>query len=192
MAYWLEFDHALHADNRYPLRTIVLLATPPLGALAAVYMLDAENRLKRTVSLLPHVMAALRSEAMIRAATGAFALVMLIHAVETTKFVSSWTNYKAAIRMLATGNASDPALGDPHFVSSERIDASLNRLSWFSTTHFFSVLVAPDFAPARLVVDPKSNYFWLSCRTATADLVGDRAVPAEPRQLVRVHACLHR
>jgi hypothetical protein len=191
-AYWLEFDHALHADNRYPLRTIVLLATPPLGALAAVYMLDAENRLKRTVPLLPHVMSALRSEAMVRAATGAFALVMLIHAVETTKFVSGWTNYKAAIRMLATGNASDPALGDPHFVSSERIDASLNRLSWFSTTHFLSVLVAPNFAPTRLVVDPKANYFWLSCRTATADTNGQRAIPAPMRELVRVYSCLHR
>jgi hypothetical protein len=125
-AYWLWFDGTLHTDNRYYLRTVLLIATPVLGVLAAA------------------------------------------------------------------GALSDPALGDPHFVSSDRIGPNLNRLSWSSTTHFLSVLVTPRFAPARLVIDPSANYFWLSCTTATANQEADRAVPAESRRLVRVHACLHR
>ncbi|HLA21285.1 MAG TPA: hypothetical protein VJZ74_07485, partial [Pseudolabrys sp.] len=107
------------------------------------------------------------------------------------KFVAAWTNYKAAVLALAMGAASDPALGDPHFVSSDRIGAELNRLSWFSTTPYLSVLVA-KFAPTRLAVDPKGNYFWLSCETATANSKADRAVPAESRALVRTYSCLHR
>jgi len=112
--------------------------------------------------------------------------------VETEKFVREWRGYQAAVRTLATGTLSDPAPGDPHFVSSERIDPALNRLSWSSTTHFLSVLVTPRFAPVRLVIDPNADYFWVSCMTATANQEADHAVPAESRRLVRVHACLHR
>jgi len=117
---------------------------------------------------------------------------MLVHTVETAKFVAAWMNYLAAVRGLATGVASDPALGDSRFVSSQRIRADLNRLGWSSTTHFLSVLVAPGFAPTRLVLDPNANYFWLSCKTATANREADRVVPADSRELVRVHACMHR
>ena len=92
---------------------------------------------------------------------------------------------------LATGAASDPVLGDPRFVSSDRIGLALNRLSWFSTTLYLSAVLT-DFAPARLVVDPSSNYFWLSCATATANLNAERAVPRETRALVRTYDCLHR
>jgi hypothetical protein len=41
-------------------------------------------------------------------------------------------------------------------------------------------------------VDPKANYFWLSCKTATANQEADHVIPADSRRLVRVHACLHR
>jgi hypothetical protein len=82
-------------------------------------------------------------------------------------------------------------LGDPRFVSSVRIGPDLNRLAWNSTTQFLSVILA-RFAPARLVIDPSDNYFWLSCRTATASLNADRAVPVETRRLLQIHACLHR
>jgi hypothetical protein len=54
------------------------------------------------------------------------------------------------------------------------------------------VLLADGFAPARLVVDPAANYFWLSCDVATANLAADRAVPVDARRLVRIHACEHR
>src|SRR6266702_2232884 len=159
----------LHADNRYYLRTILLMALPVLGGLAAAYGLRADGRLKLAVPLLPQLMTALAGRPMIQATAGAVALMMLVHAVETAKFVGAWTDYKAAVRSLANGTAADPGLGDPLFVSSDRIDAELNRLSWSSTVHFLSVLLAPGFAPARLVVDPRQGYFWLSCETATQD-----------------------
>lgn len=191
-AYWLWFDHSLHAENRYYLRTVLLTATPALGMMAAAYAFDADGRLAWRVPLLTRLVTALKSAAAVRAVSGAFALVLLIHAVETAKFVTAWTNYEAAVRTLATGTASDPKLGHARFVSSARIDAGLNRLSWFSTTQYLSVLLAPKLAPARLVVDPDANYFWLSCRTATDNLRAQRVVPVETRALVRVHACLHR
>ena len=190
--YWLWFDRALHADDRYLLRTALLIGTPVLGAFAAAFALEADGRLKLPVPLLPQAMAVLASGTAIRVAIGAFALVTLVHAVETAKFVAAWTDYKAAVRALAIGTAADPALGDPRFVSSARIDADLNQLSWFSTTPYLSVLLAPGFAPARLAVDPEGDYFWLSCATATANETADRAIPKESRRLVRVYNCLHR
>jgi hypothetical protein len=190
--YWLWFDNALHTDNRYYLRTALIVATPVFGALAAVHALGAEGRLVLPVPFLPRVMAALTNGFTARAAAGALVLVMMVHAVETTKFVTAWMHYKAAVRALAMGAASDPTLGDPRFVSSRRIGADLNRLSWSSTTQYLSVLVAPKFAPARLIVDPMVNFFWLSCQTATANLESDRVVPAESRRLVQRESCLHR
>jgi hypothetical protein len=190
--YWLWFDHTLHAENRYYLRTALLIATPMFGLLAAVNALRADGQLHFPIPIPPGLVAILTAGLTARAAAGAILLVMLVHAVETAKFVTAWTDYKAAVRALATGVASDPALGDPHFVSSDRIGSNLDRLSWSSTTYFLSVLVVPKFAPARLVVDPNVNYFWLSCKTATANQEADRVVPPESRRLVRVHACLHR
>ncbi len=137
-------------------------------------------------------MATIAGSVMVRATVGAIAVVMLVHAVETAKFVGAWTDYKAAVRALAMAPESDLALGDAHFVSSDRIGADLNRLSWNSTTHFLSILVAPGLAPIHLVVDPRAHYFWLSCETATANERVYRAILAESRRFVRVHACLHR
>jgi hypothetical protein len=190
--YWFRFDHALHAVNRYYLRTVLLVATPAFGTLAAAQALFADGELDPAIPLLPRVMSLLTGDVMARAAIGAIGLVLLIHAVETTKFVTAWTGYKAAVRALAIGPASDPALGDPRFVSSSRINADANRLSWFSTTPYLSVLLAPKLAPARLVVDPDADYFWLSCETATRSAETKRALPVEGRELVRVYSCLHR
>jgi hypothetical protein len=189
--YWLWFDHALHADNRYYLRTVLLVATPALGALAGVHALAAEGRLDCSWTFLPPVVRVVSSKAATRFAAGAVALIMLVHVVETAKFVSAWNRYTGAVRALATGSLSDPALGDARFVSSQRLGNELNRLSWFSTTPYLSVLLAPDFAPSRLVIDPRSNYFWLTCRTASANAEADRAIPAESRRLVQREACLH-
>ena len=190
-AYWSWLDHALHASDRYYLRTALVIATPMLGALAALYALRADGRLTLPIPFLARFVEALASRMTARTIAGGFLLVTLVHAVETAKFVTAWTKYQAAVVALATGAASDPTLGDSHFVSSDRIGRNLNRLSWFSTTQFLSVIVA-KFAPARLVVDPAANYFWLSCETATANLQADRAVPAASRRLVGIHACLHR
>jgi hypothetical protein len=130
--------------------------------------------------------------AIAHAVAGAFLLLMLVHAVETAKFLPAWARYKDAMRVLAMGTQSDPALGNPRFVSSQRMAGADNRLAWSSTTHFLPVLVAPRFAPARLVVDPQAGYFWLPCELARASEAADVAVPAESRRLIRVHACLHR
>jgi hypothetical protein len=188
--YWVWFDHALHGESRYYLRTVLLIVTPLLGTVAAVRALDADRRL--SLSSLSRWMAASPGNVTARAATGAIVLLMLVHAVETTKFVAAWMNYQTAVRGLATGAASDPTLGDSRFVSAQRISPDLNRLAWSSTTHFMSVLVAPGFAPTRLVLDPNANYFWLSCKTATANREAERVVPTDSRELVRVHACQHR
>lgn len=191
-AYWISFDHGLHAADRYYLRTILVIVTPMLGILAALHVLHAGGRQMLTLPGRARLTALLSSRAIARAIGGAFVLVMLVHAVETAKFVTAWSKYKAAVTELATGTVSDPSLGDPRFVSSERIGPDLNRLSWFSTTPYLSVIVT-NFVPTRLVLDPRANnYFWLSCKTATANFKAARAIPIETRRLVRVYACLHR
>jgi len=192
VVHWLWFDHALHADNRYYMRTIVLIATPIFGAFAAAYAIRAEGHLTLETPFLLRPMSVLESGVMARAAAGILLLVMLVHLVETTKFVGAWTRYKDAVRVLAMSTVSDPELGDAHFVSSARIDAHLNRLAWSSTTHFLSVLLAPNLAPSRLVVDGSANYFWLTCETARNNEMEHRSLPVESRRLVRIHACLHR
>jgi hypothetical protein len=189
--YFLWFDHSLHASNRYYLRTAFVLATPVLGALAAAVAMQAGGGWLTAARSVTRLMAVLTRAPLVRPLTGALLLVTLVHAVETAKFVTAWTRYKEAVRALATGAASDPALGDARFVSSGRIGSDLNRLSWFSTTPYLSAILA-DFAPSRLVVDPRGNYFWLSCATATANAQAVRAVPAATRDLVRVYSCLHR
>ena len=172
--YWLWFDQSLHAENRYFLRTVVLLATTGLGLVAAVCVLAAEGRFDGPFPAPPGLLNSVASAATARAIAGGAALVMLAHAVETAKFVTAWTDYTAAVRALAIGAASDPALGDRDFVSSARVGEALNRLSWSSTTPYLSVVLAPRLAPARLVVDPDASYFWLSCKAAKANEAAKR------------------
>jgi hypothetical protein len=191
--YWLWFDHALHAGNRYYMRTVLLVALPVFGGVAAACAHRADGDLVLAAPFASRLLTACARSVAVRATAGALLLVLLVHVVETAKFVTAWTQYMAAVHALAMGTASDPELGDRRFVSSARIGPDLSRLAWFSTTQFLSVLVAPGFAPTRLVVDPRTdNYFWLTCATAKANEMAVRAIPAESRRLVRVHACLHR
>jgi hypothetical protein len=191
-AYWLWFDGSLHGNDRYPMRTVLFIATAAFGVVAAVHAVTSESRLNPSWPFVPRLMADIADDRAVRAIVGAFIIVTLVHAVETARFVRAWTDYKAAVQALAMGAASDAVLGDTHFVSSDRIPPDLNRLAWFSTTQFLSVLVPPRFTPARLVVDPAARYFWLSCKTARANETAKRAIPAESRRLIRIHACLHR
>jgi hypothetical protein len=190
--YWFWFDQSLLTEARYNLRTVLLIATPAFGLVAAVHVMDNDTRERSPLPFLSKLAAGIERAANPRFIAGAFVLALLVHTVETTKFVRAWTQYKAAVAALATGPDSDPALGNPLFVSSKPIDADLNRLSWNSTTPYLSVLVAPDLAPARLVVDPSAGYFWLSCQTATRSEQISTAIPLESRRLIRQHACLHR
>ena len=107
------------------------------------------------------------------------------------KFVASWSDYRNAIAVLAMSSKSDPALGDPRFVSAERISPALTPLSWFSTIPYLSIILS-NFSPNRLVIDPTGNYFWLSCETATRNKDAELVVPMQTRELVRVYSCLHR
>jgi hypothetical protein len=173
IVWWALFDMALHADNRYYLRTVLLIATCAFAGVAGLMQLAAENTVVARVAPLQR------------------ALVLFVHVVETAKFVRGFAGYRAAVRALALGEASDPQLGAPFLVSSQRIRPDLQRLSWFSTTPYLSALVA-DFRPGKLVVDPAGNYFWLSCATATEAADAMRAVPKETREMIRVYSCLHR
>lgn len=188
--YWLWFDHTIHASSRYYLRTALVIVTPVFGALAALSADQEEGRLAFPFPGLERVMAAVRNRGA-RPLAAAFTLLTLVHAIETGKFVVAWAHYRTAVAALATSGLSDPTLGDPRFVSSDRIGSDLNQLSWFSTTPYLSVIVA-HFMPKRLVIDPVGNYFWLSCATATANEEAARAASAEARSLVRIYSCLHR
>jgi hypothetical protein len=188
--YWLQFDHSVHAGSRYYLRTALVLLTPIFGMAAALSAMPEARIAFRSLARMRRILISpSRPVLYIFAAT--FAIVTLIHAVETAKFVSAWTDYRNAIAALATGQEADPSLGNPDFVSSERVSASLRPLSWFSTIPYLSVILA-NFAPSRLVIDPSGNYFWLSCETATQNRDARRAIPVQARELVRVYSCLHR
>ncbi|MFT4097992.1 MAG: hypothetical protein QM651_12810 [Rhodoblastus sp.] len=191
LIWWVWFDHALHAENRYYLRTILLIGTCGLAAVVGLLQLASEGAPVGRGAILRRALAALRSENAARAVIGAVALVMLVHGVEIAKFVRGFSAYRAAVRALAQGEAADPELGAPFLVSSRRIDADLNRLSWFSTTPYLSAVVA-DFRPNRLVVDPAGNYFWLSCATASEAARAERAVARKTREMIRAYSCLHR
>jgi hypothetical protein len=190
LIYWLAFDQWIHASNRYYLRTALVVITPVFGVLAAVYAMRADGTPVDCPRLL-QIAKILASVTVIRACIGAIILCTAIHVVQTAKFVTDWTAYKAAVRALALGSASDPALGDPRFVSSQRISPELNQLSWFSTVEYLAIILS-DFKPVRIVVDPVGNYFWLSCDTATENAKATRSVPMPTRDLVRIYSCLHR
>jgi len=188
--YWLWFDHSLHASNRYYLRTVLVLVTPLLGLAAGLYAMRADGLTLPTPGL-ERLLTKLTSGGVVQVTTGAFLLVTLVHTVETAKFVIAWEHYKSTLAALATSSASDPTLGDPRFVSSERIGPDLNRLSWNSTTPYLSVIAA-NLVPNRLIVDPTANYYWLSCETATANYRAVRSIPDATRNLVKIYSCLHR
>jgi hypothetical protein len=188
--YWLRFDHSVHASSRYYLRTALVVATPLLGAMAILSALTREGIVLNRLARLQHALISPR-DGTLCALASTFIAVTLIHAIETKKFVAAWTDYRTAIASLATSNESDPALGNPRFVSSERIASALAPLSWFSTIPYLSIILS-NFSPNRLVIDPSGNYFWLSCSTAAKNRDAELAVPVQTRELVRIYSCLHR
>jgi hypothetical protein len=190
--HWLWFDRSLLAENRYAFRTALLVGTPVLGALAAISALYPHEWLYPAGTSLFQLLASFRRCMSVEAIAGAILIVILVHGVETAKFVSSWADYRAAVLALTRDKQSDPWLGDPAFVSAERISSYLRRLSWSSTTPYLSVVLAPQFQPNRLVVEPHADYFWLPCKLAAASQQAERAIPSESRRLVRKYACLHR
>jgi hypothetical protein len=188
--YWLRFDHSVHASSRYYLRTALVLVIPVFAVMAALSAMAGEGLILYPIARLQHRLISPGRHS-VRLLSVLFAIVTLIQVVETGKFIAAWATYRVEVAVLAKGNESDPSLGDPRFVASSRISPSLVPLSWFSTTPYLSVILA-DFLPNRLVIDPAGNYFWLSCATATKNRDADRAIPIQPRELVRIYSCLHR
>lgn len=187
--YWLRFDHSVHANSRYYMRTALVIATPLLGIMAALAAMTREGliadplaKLQQDLVSTPRRMCALAS---------ILFAVSLIHVVETARFVTAWSRYREVIATLAMSQDSDPALGDPRFVSSKRGPPDLAPLEWFSTIPYLSALLS-NFRPNRLVIDPAGNYFWLSCATATHSVERQLAVPSHARELIRTYSCLHR
>lgn len=188
--YWLHFDHSLHADSRYYLRTGLVIAVPLLGALAAITAMIKEGVDLKVLAKWRDGVVSWRGRS--RCVFASILLVVtVIHVVETGKFVASWVEYRDAVAMLAMSGQSDARLGDPRFVSAERIRPALASVSWFSTVPYLSIILS-NFAPNRLVIDPAGNYFWLSCETATKSRNATLAVSVQARELVRVYSCLHR
>jgi hypothetical protein len=188
--YWLHFDHLVHASSRYYLRTVLVIATPLLGTLASLAAMTREGLVLNRRARLRHALISSRGSTLCALAS-IFLVLTLIHANETAKFVASWSDYRKAISVLAMNSESDPALGNPRFISVERISPALVPLSWFSTIPYLSIILS-NFSPNRLVIDPAGNYFWLSCGTATRNRDAELVVPAQTRELVRVYSCLHR
>ena len=139
--YWLHFDHSVHASSRYYLRTALVIATPVLGALAAITAMTREGILLNRLARLRRALVSPRGETLCALAS-IFLAVNLIHAIETAKFVTSWIGYRDAIAALAMSSESHPALGDPRFVSAERISPALAPLSWFSTIPYLSIILS--------------------------------------------------
>lgn len=188
---WLAFSPPLHTDNRYLLRTGLVIATP-LVALVPV-LLTADNDAAWLARLTARLRRRFDTPFARRAALAAVMLVTLVHAVEAERFVSAWDRYTDEIRALASGPASDASLGDARFVSSQRVDRGLQALAWSSTTPYLSVLLAPSFNPARLVIDPAGGYFWQSCSLSRSnEAASGIPIPAPGRRLLRIYSCLHR
>lgn len=186
--FWLRFDNSVHASSRYYLRTALVIAIPLLGVIAASAAMTKEKVSTGPLAALQRIFSTPQWTCPLAAL---LVTVTLVHIVETAKFVTAWSRYKAAIASLAMSLDSDPALGDPRFIASTRASPDLAPLAWFSTIPYLSIILS-DFRPNRLVIDPKGNYFWLSCATATDNSKRPLAVPSEPRELVRVYSCLHR
>lgn len=190
VVYWLTYDHSVLASSRYYLRTALVLFIPLFAAMATLSATAEDELAFHSLVRLRNTMSSF-GDRWTCAFAAAFLIVTSIHVVETGKFVTAWTGYRAAIAALATGEEADPSLGNPRFVSSTRADPALAPLAWFSTIPYLSVVLA-NFSPNRLVIDPAGNYFWLSCATATQNRDAERAVPREARELVRIYSCLHR
>ena len=117
--FWLRFEHSVHANSRYYMRTALVIATPLLGVIAALAAMTREGLVADPLAKLQRVL--ISSPGSRCALASILFAVTLIHVVETAKFVTAWSRYRDVIATLAMSQDSDPALGDPRFVSSSGV-----------------------------------------------------------------------
>lgn len=187
VAYWVFGDHELHADDRYYLRTIVILLTPPLGVLAIVTAFG--GRMVRIAEITHAISQKVFLVLGVNAIAASLLLLLVVHGAETARFANAWQGHLAYFTRLVTQPSRNA-----RYVELDPEQPQYEELPWFSTLPYLSVLVAPDFKPARLAIDPKSDYFWISCATATgsARKAGPRGIPAQSREMIRRYSCEHR
>ncbi|HEY0723862.1 MAG TPA: hypothetical protein VGD41_07780, partial [Pyrinomonadaceae bacterium] len=78
--YWLWCDQSVHASNRYYFRTVLVLLTPLMGALAGLFATRADG-LTLPSRRLDLLLAKLKSGPVTQALVGALLLVTLVYAV---------------------------------------------------------------------------------------------------------------
>ena len=157
--FWLWFDRWLLSEARYDLRTVLLVGIPIARRARGAAGHDAEESDRSPFPFLLAAGSSPRSAWQTRAATDRRARARaLVHAVGDGEIRLRWTQYKSRHPRARAGDGVRPAARTRAlFVSSERVAPDLNRLDWNSTMPFLSVLVVPDLAPARLVVDPSAG-----------------------------------
>ena len=185
-AYWLFGSHELHADDRYYLRTVVIAATPALAILAIGSAFA--GRLHRAPEIVCSFPRSFFLACGARAFAAALLLVLVVHGAETARFAAGWRDHLSMFSRLVT----EPSR--TRFVELDPEKPEYDELPWFSTLPYLSVLVAPDFKPARLAIDPKSDYFWISCATANESVrkAGPHGIPKQSREMIRDYTCQRR
>jgi len=191
LVYWVGFDTALHAEQRYHIRLIFAAGMAALTVFAALHAQlhrrgpgwEVIARLRG--ALLPP---ALRLQAM---RFGAFAAVLLtlISSYEVVKFCRAWDRYADAVRQLVLAGGPPPEGQPPPAVSTEFIPADLQRLAWHSTAPFLSVLLVPGYRAPRYAVDPEAAYFPLTCALSLSNVERALAFPAETRLMLHAYNC---
>ena len=97
--YWLRFDHSVHANSRYYMRTALVIATPLLGVIAALAAMTREGLVADPLAKFQRVL--ISSPGSRCALASILFAVTLIHVVETAKFVTAWSRYRDVIATLA-------------------------------------------------------------------------------------------
>lgn len=185
--YWLFGSHELHADDRYLLRTVIIAATPALAILAigSAFAGQLHRAFEIVCSFPRSVFLAFGA----RAFAAALLLVLVVHGAETARFAAAWRDHLSMFTRMVTEQSRNA-----RFVELDPENPEYEELPWFSTLPYLSVLVAPDFKPARLAIDPRSDYFWTSCATATQSVrkASAHGIPAQSREMIRRYTCEHR
>lgn len=185
---WVGLSPSVHGFERYDVRILLLVGDAAFAGVAALAAarVAGEGRwlMRHEPAFLGPLLPRLGGPAL-----AALLAVAVVHAGEMQRFVSAFDGHRSAIRALATGEAADPALGHPAFVTVERRGQRYADLDWDSTLPFQSVLLTPGYHPKRLVVDAEANYFWFDCATARANEARDWPLPRETRALISAYTC---